>query len=73
MLAAGGLSTYEMLTEVSDLGAFLPLMAVGFITAMIVGYIAIRWLLRFLVDHKLIYFSIYCFLLGGVTILTWVL
>ena len=73
MLAAGGLSTYEMFTEVSDLGAFLPLMAVGFITAMIVGYVAIGWLLKFLVHHKLIYFSIYCALLGGVTILVWVL
>ncbi|MFW5713261.1 MAG: undecaprenyl-diphosphatase UppP [Brevefilum sp.] len=71
MLAAGGLSTYQMFTEVSDLGVFLPLMAVGFITAMIVGYIAIRWLLRFLVNHALYYFSIYCFLLGGATILIW--
>ena len=73
MLAAGGLSTYQMLTEVSDLSTFLPLMAVGFVTAMVVGYITIRWLLRFLVDHALIYFSIYCFLLGGATILVWIL
>ncbi len=72
MLAAGGLSTYEMFTEVSDLGAFLPLMAVGFLTAMVVGYIAIRWLLKFLAHHQLIYFSIYCALLGGATILVWV-
>jgi undecaprenyl-diphosphatase len=62
-----------MFTEVSDLSAFLPLMAVGFLTAMVVGYIAIRWLLRFLVNHKLIYFSIYCALLGSATILVWVL
>jgi len=73
MLAAGGFSTYQMFTEVSDLNAFLPLMAIGFITAMVVGYIAIRWLLRFLVNHSLIYFSIYCFLIGGATILVWVL
>ncbi len=73
MLAAGGLSTYQMFTEVSDLNTFLPLMAVGFITAMIVGYIAIRWLLRFLVNHSLTYFSIYCLLLGWATILVWIL
>jgi undecaprenyl-diphosphatase len=73
MLAAGGLSTYEMFTEVSNLRAFLPLMAIGFLTAMVVGYIAIRWLLKFLVNHRLFYFSIYCALLGGVTILVWVL
>jgi undecaprenyl-diphosphatase len=73
MLAAGGLSTYQMFTEVTDLGGFLPLMAAGFLTALLVGYIAIRWLLRFLVNHALIYFSIYCFLLGGATILVWIL
>lgn len=71
MLAAGGLSTYRMFTEVSNLNTFLPLMAVGFITAMIVGYIAIRWLLRFLAHHSLTYFAIYCLLLGGVTLLVW--
>ncbi|MEA3325764.1 MAG: undecaprenyl-diphosphatase UppP [Chloroflexota bacterium] len=69
MLAAGGLSTYQMLTEVPDLASFLPMMAIGFITALVVGYIAIRWLLRFLVNNSLIYFSIYCLLLGGATIL----
>ena len=73
MLAAGGLSTYDMLTEVTNLANFLPLMAVGFLTALVVGYITIRWLLRFLINHSLIYFSIYCLLLGSTTILVWVL
>jgi len=69
MLAAGGLSTYQMVTEVPDLISFLPMMAIGFLTALIVGYVAIRWLLRFLVNHSLIYFSIYCIMLGSATIL----
>jgi len=73
MLAAGGLSTYRMVTEVSNLGEFLPIMAIGFITAAVVGYIAIRWLLNFLVNHSLLYFSGYCFLLGTATILLWFL
>lgn len=71
MLAAGVLSTYQMVTEVPDLGAFLPIMAIGFLTAMVVGYIAIRWLLKFLVSNSLIYFSVYCILLGSITILVW--
>lgn len=71
MLAAGGLSTYQMVTEVPDLASFLPIMAIGFVTAMVVGYVSIRWLLRFLVKNSLVYFSLYCFLLGGVTILVW--
>jgi undecaprenyl-diphosphatase len=73
MLAAGGLSTYRMITEASDLAAFLPIMAVGFLTAMVVGYAAIHWLLKFITKHSLIYFSIYCFLLGGITILVYIL
>jgi undecaprenyl-diphosphatase len=73
MIAAGGLSTYQMITEVPNLMQFLPIMAVGFLSAMIVGYIAIRWLLHFLVNHSLIYFSIYCTLLGCATIIVWLL
>jgi undecaprenyl-diphosphatase len=69
MLAAGALSTYQMITEVSNLTQFVPTMIIGFLSAMIVGYIAIRWLLRFLVNHSMVYFSVYCALLGGVTIL----
>ena len=69
MLAAGGLSTYQMVTEVPDLASFLPVMAAGFLTAMVVGYISIRWLLKFLVNHSLVYFSIYCAALGSFIIL----
>lgn len=72
MLAAGGLSGYQMVTEVPNLGEFLPIMAVGFLTAMVVGYAAIRWLIKFLSDHSLVYFSIYCILLGSATILVWI-
>ncbi|MFA7406665.1 MAG: undecaprenyl-diphosphatase UppP [Anaerolineaceae bacterium] len=71
MLAAGALSTYKMVKEVPDVASFLPIMALGFLTALVVGYIAIRWLLKFLAKHSLAYFSAYCFLLGGVTILVW--
>jgi undecaprenyl-diphosphatase len=71
MLAAGGLSIYEMLTEVTNLGKFLPIMGVGFLTAGIVGYLAIRWLLKFIKSHSLVYFAAYCFALGALTILLW--
>jgi undecaprenyl-diphosphatase len=71
MLAAGGLETYEMITTtpMPDLVSFLIPMAAGFFTALIVGYIAIRWLLNFIMTHSLRWFSLYCLLLGGVTIL----
>lgn len=73
MLAAGTLSTYKMATEVPDLSGFLPIMAIGFAAAMVVGYFSIRWLLKFLNKHSLAWFSLYCALLGGAAILASVL
>lgn len=73
MLAAGGLSTYKMIKEIPDLGNFLPIITIGFLTALVVGYASIRWLLKFLKKHSLVYFSIYCILLGGFTIYVWAL
>ena len=73
MLAAGGFSTYKMVKEVPNLSGFLPIMAVGFLTAMVVGYFSIRWLLKFLNKHSLTWFSLYCALLGGAAILVSVL
>ena len=71
MLAAGSFSTYQMVTEVPNLVQFLPIMAVGFLTALTVGYASIRWLLQFLGKHSLSWFSLYCALLGSATILIW--
>jgi undecaprenyl-diphosphatase len=63
MLAAGA---YEMLDviQMPDLGQFLPLLAVGFITAAIVGWFAVRWLIGYLGKHSLYVFAIYCLVLS---------
>ena len=63
MLAAGA---YEMLDVVHmpGLSEFLPVMAVGFITAAIVGWFAVRWLLQYLAHHSLYVFSSYCAVVG---------
>jgi len=65
MLAAGG---YEMLDviKMSNLGEFLPLLAVGFITAAIVGWFAIKWLIGYLSRHSLYIFAGYCAVLGTI-------
>jgi len=47
MLAAGLLSLLD-LVKIPDLGSFLPVLSIGFIVAMVVGYLSIRWLLNFL-------------------------
>lgn len=65
MLAAGG---YEMLDviQMPNLGEFLPLLAVGFVTAAIVGWFAIKWLIGYLSKHSLYVFAGYCAILGTV-------
>lgn len=68
MLAAGG---YEMLDvlKISDLGSFLPLLAVGFVVAAIVGWLAVNWLLRYLNKHSLYIFAIYCVVIGVICLI----
>ncbi len=69
MLAAGG---YEMLNvlEMSNLGEFLPLLAVGFVTAAIVGWFAIKWLIDYLSRHSLYVFAVYCAVMGAILLLS---
>jgi undecaprenyl-diphosphatase len=59
MLAAGGYSVFNLL-KMPDLNDFLPVMAIGFITAGVVGYFSIRWLLGYLQTHSFKVFAIYC-------------
>lgn len=65
MLAAGG---YEMLDvlKMPNLGEFLPLLVVGFVTAAIVGWFAIKWLIDYLSKRSLYTFAAYCAALGAI-------
>lgn len=67
MLAAGA---YEMLDVVRMPGLmeFLPVLAAGFITAGVVGWLAVRWLLRYLANHSLYAFSAYCAVVGTIVL-----
>jgi len=48
----------------------LPLI-VGFIAAFLSGLFACSWMIKIVKRGKLIYFAIYCFILGGVAIITY--
>jgi len=65
MLAAGG---YEMLDvlKMPNLSQFLPLLAVGFVTAAIVGWFAIKWLIDYLGRRSLYVFAGYCAVIGTI-------
>ena len=68
MLAAGG---YEMLDviQMPNLAQFLPLLAVGFITAAIVGWFAIKWLINYLSKNSLYIFAAYCAVVGFILLI----
>ena len=68
MLAAGALSVKDLL-KVPHLSSFLPVMAIGFLTAGVVGYFSIRWLLSFIKKHSFFAFAIYCAALAALILI----
>jgi undecaprenyl-diphosphatase len=55
--------------HMTGLADFLPVLAVGFITAAIVGWFAVGWLLRYLSGHSLYVFSAYCAVVGVIVLI----
>jgi undecaprenyl-diphosphatase len=68
IMLVAGLVALDDLSQVPHLDTLLPTFIPGFIAAAVTGYLAIRWLLRYLTNHPLYVFSIYCALLGLITI-----
>jgi len=69
MLGAGVLA-FKDLAELPAAGDFLLPLLIGFIAALISGYIAIRWLIAYLSKHSLYLFAVYCTILGLIVIVT---
>ncbi len=63
LIAAGAYETLSVI-QLDGTKEFLPYLAVGFITAAIVGWFSIKWLLRFLQRHSLYIFAAYCAVAG---------
>ena len=72
MVAAGVLAIGD-LVAVPHLASFLPMVAAGFISAAIVGFLSIKWLLRFLRNHSLFGFAIYCVGIWLVTFIVYIM
>lgn len=64
LFAAG---VYEMLNviQMPNLAEFLPLLVVGFVTAAIVGWFAVKWLIDYLSKQSLYVFAVYCVVAGA--------
>ncbi len=67
MLAAGAYESIKVIDMPGTL-AFLPFLIMGFVTAAVVGWFAIKWLIAYLSKHSLYVFAVYCAILG-VTVL----
>lgn len=68
MLAAGLLEGLDMI-KTPGLESFLPVVAVGFVTAAVVGYFSIRWLIGYLMHHSLRVFAYYCIAIAAITLI----
>lgn len=69
VMAAAGLVGWVDLMRLPDLAAFLPSMITGFVTAAVVGYLSIHWLLGFLARRSLQPFAVYCLTLAAITLI----
>ncbi|KAA3642322.1 MAG: undecaprenyl-diphosphatase UppP [Chloroflexi bacterium] len=69
MLGASTVAVIDLANS-NFVGDILGPLAVGFVTSAIVGYIAIRWLMRFLTTRPLYIFSVYCTVIGLVALFT---
>jgi len=72
MLAAGSLAAVDLI-GLPEISQKLPIYLPGFIAAAATGYLAIRWLLSYLIRHPLYLFSIYCTALALLTLVVYLM
>jgi undecaprenyl-diphosphatase len=63
LTAAGAYETLRVI-QMPGTRAFLPYLAVGFITAGVIGWLSIEWLMGYLRNHSLYIFAGYCAIVG---------
>jgi len=64
MLGAGILA-FKDLFAMQGIADFILPLSVGFLAALVSGYLAIRWLISYLSKHSLYIFALYCTLAGA--------
>ena len=68
MLAAGGYEIHNVI-QLPNTRELLPMFAVGFVTAAVIGWFSIKWLIDYLSGHSLYLFAIYCACVGSIVLL----
>jgi undecaprenyl-diphosphatase len=64
ILTAAGLYESVQVILMPGTTEFLPYLVVGFVTAGVVGWLSISWLMNFLRDHSIYLFAGYCAIVG---------
>jgi len=67
MIAAGANAAYKFV-QMPNTTSSIPVYLAGCITAAIVGYLSIRWLMKFLNQRSLIWFAGYCVLFASLNL-----
>lgn len=67
LLAAGLYESIEVI-KMPGTHEFLPYLITGFVTAGIVGWLSIKWLMAYISKHSLYIFAIYCMIVGIVVL-----
>lgn len=68
VMLGAALVTIKDLVGIPNFTSYIPTVLAGFLTAAVVGYLAIRWLLSFLSRKPLYVFAVYCVILCLVTL-----
>lgn len=63
LTAAGAYETFKVI-QMPGTREFLPYLMVGFVTAGVVGWFALKWLMGFLSKHSIHLFAVYCAVVG---------
>ena len=63
LTAAGAYESFQII-QMPGTTEFLPYLAIGFITAGVVGWFSIKWLMGFLRGHSIYLFAGYCAVMG---------
>lgn len=67
IMASAGAMALTDLIALPTFSQLLPTVLIGTLVAAIVGYLSIRWLLRFLVNHSFFGFAMYCIAIWLIT------
>jgi undecaprenyl-diphosphatase len=64
MVGASSIAFFEVMSDVDLLDRLAVPIALGFLSALVSGYLVIKWFMAFLAQQRLLWFSAYCVVAG---------